>query len=111
MTYVARYAADAPERAELDAGRGDVLLEFGADWCPHCQGAQPAIAAALGEFPTLTHVKVEDGSGRPLGRSYRVKVWPCLILLRNGSEIGRLLRPTRTDEVLALLRGDASPTA
>ena len=42
----------------------------------------------------MAHIKVEDGSGRPLGRSYRVKLWPTLVFLRDGVEVARLVRPT-----------------
>ena len=77
MTYNPTYAVDAPDRAEIDALPGFVLLEFGVDWCPHCQGAQPAIAAALRDHPELRHVKIEDGPGRRLGRSFRATVTKC----------------------------------
>ncbi len=99
MNYVAEYSPDAPERSELDALPGIAVVEFGVDWCPHCQGAQAAIATALGEFPPVRHVKVEDGPGRRLGRSYRVKLWPTLIVLRNGLEIARIVRPSAADEI------------
>ncbi len=46
MPYVATYAEQAPLREEIEARSGLALLEFGANWCGHCQGAQPAIAAA-----------------------------------------------------------------
>jgi thioredoxin 1 len=36
---------------------------------------------------------VEDGRGRPLGRAYRVKLWPTLVLLCDGQEIARAVRP------------------
>jgi thioredoxin 1 len=45
------------------------------------------------------HTKVEDGSGRPLGRSFRVKLWPTLIFLRDGQEVLRLVRPTRISDI------------
>ena len=99
MTYIPTYAVDAPERAEIDALSGPLLLEFGVDWCPHCQGAQPAIEAALRGHPALRHVKIEDGPGRPLGRSFRVKLWPTLIVLRDGREVARVVRPTATDDL------------
>lgn len=99
------YRQQAPQRSEIDASRGLLLLEFGVDWCPHCQGAQPAIVAALAEHPALPHLKIEDGPGRPLGRSFRVKLWPTLILLRDGNEIGRLVRPLAVEEVRKLLAG------
>ncbi len=108
MTYNPTYAVDAPDRAEIATLPGPLLLEFGVDWCPHCQGAQPAIAAALRDYPALRHVKVEDGPGRPLGRAFRVKLWPTLILLRDGQETARLVRPTDVSDVRGILSAVAA---
>ena len=105
MAGVAGYSASAPERAELDAGSGLVVVEFGVAWCPHCQGAQSVIAEALAGGPEVRHLKIEDGPGRPLGRSYRVKLWPTLIVLRDGQEIGRVVRPTDAEVIRRALAG------
>lgn len=43
----------------------------------------------------------EDGSGRPLGRSFRVKLWPTLVFLKDGKEIERVVRPTDTGAIAA----------
>nr|WP_256562814.1 MULTISPECIES: thioredoxin family protein [unclassified Pseudomonas] len=75
------------------------VLEFGTDWCGHCQAAQPLLAKVLADYPEVRHLKIEDGSGRPLGRSFRVKLWPTLVLLRDGVEVTRLVRPT-SDSVI-----------
>lgn len=104
MAYLPTYSEPAPSREEIDARPGPVLLEFGANWCGHCQGAQPHIAAAMAAYPGLAHIKVEDGPGRRLGRSYRVKLWPTLIFLRDGQELERLVRPTAEADVAAALR-------
>jgi len=74
-------------------------LEFGADWCGYCQGARPLVAEAMAEFPGVRHVKVADGKGKPLGRSFAVKLWPTLIVLRDGKEVARVVRPTDADEL------------
>lgn len=103
MAYVADYAVDAPERAEIDALPGPLLLEFGTGWCGHCRAAQPLIEAALRDHLGLRHVKVEDGPGRRLGRSFRVKLWPTLVLLRDGREIERLVRPDDAVQLAAAL--------
>ena len=89
------YAHPSPERAETDALPGATLLEFGTNWCGHCRAAQPVIAGALQARSehSLRHVKVEDGSGRPLGRSFKVKLWPTLVFLKDGVEVARLVRP------------------
>ena len=73
-----------PKRAEIDALRGPTLLEFGTSWCGHCRRAQPIIAEALASHPGVQHLKVEDGSGKRLGRSFGVKLWPTLIFLSDG---------------------------
>jgi len=83
----------APTRAEIDARRGRVLLEFGADWCGYCIAAAPSTQAQLARHPEIEHIKVEDGRGRPLGRSFRVKLWPTFVLMRDGQILHQLARP------------------
>lgn len=103
MAYTSVYAVDAPTRAELDARPGPLLIEFGTDWCGYCARAQASIEAALRGDPDLPFLKIEDGPGRRLGRSFGVKLWPTLILLRDGQEVGRLVRPGSTQEIGQLL--------
>lgn len=93
------YQTPGPTREEIDATTGSVLLNFGTDWCGHCQAATPIIADALAERPGIEHIKVEDGPGRPLGRSFRVKLWPTLIALKDGVERARVVRPESAEIV------------
>lgn len=92
-----------PKREEVDAWPGVTVLEFGAGWCPICIAARPHIDRALASASDLKHVRVEDGPGRPLGRSFRIKLWPTLVLLRDGVEVARVVRPNGEHEVTALL--------
>jgi thioredoxin 1 len=98
------YLSPGPSREEVDRMPGAVLLEFGVSWCGHCQAAAPAVAEALREFPAVEHLKVEDGPGRPLGRSYRVKLWPTLIFLKDGAEVARLVRPEVAEPIREALQ-------
>jgi len=110
MPYQATHWATEPTRQAIDALKGANLLEFGTPWCGHCQRAQPLLQSALSARPEVAHIKVEDGPGRPLGRSYRIKLWPTLIFLRDGQEVERLVRPQQAREIEdALARIAAQP--
>lgn len=97
------YAEIAPSRDEINALPDPVLIEFGAPWCGYCQAAQPLLTKALAAFPQPTHLKIEDGPGQRLGRSFRVKLWPTLIFLRQGEEIARLVRPTDAAQIAQVI--------
>lgn len=93
-----------PAREEIDALAEPAVVEFGAAYCGHCRAAQPLIAQALARNPGVRHIKVEDGPGRKLGRSFRVKLWPTLIFLQHGLEVARLVRPVDMQVIEEALR-------
>lgn len=97
------YTEDAPTRAEVDALAGPTLLEFGSPTCGHCRRAQPLIAQALAAHPDVRHLKIADAPGKRLGRSYGVKLWPTLVLLADGREVARLVRPAAAGEIKSAL--------
>ena len=102
MPFIDSYAATAPLLLEIQSLQGLVLLEFGAAWCGYCQIAQPLIQRALNAHPEIHHIKLEDGKGKSIGRAFDVKLWPTLVLLRDGAELGRQTRP-RDQRVVDML--------
>jgi len=86
-----------PTREEVDRIPGLVLLEFGTDWCGFCRAAQPQVERLLGQKPGVRHVKVEDGPGRKLGRSFGVRLWPNFVLLKDGVMVRQLARPSANE--------------
>jgi thioredoxin 1 len=93
------YSPHAPSRAEIDALPGATVIEFGTNWCGFCQGAQASIAKAFEPHAGVRHLNVEDGPGRPLGRSFKVKLWPTLVFMRDGAEVARIVRPTSAADI------------
>ena len=94
-------------RQDVDSLPGPTVLEFGVNWCGHCARAQPAIESAIelamGRYPDIRHLKIEDGKGRRLGRSFRVKLWPTLVFLADGKEVRRIVRPTEAGAIVEAL--------
>jgi thioredoxin 1 len=93
------YVAEMLSRADVDALSGVSVIEFGTNWCGHCNAAQPLIEEVIAEYPQVRRLKIEDGSGRRLGRSFRVKLWPTLVFMRDGDEVARLVRPTKVSYI------------
>ena len=98
------YTSDEPARAQVDATPGLLVLEFGDNDCGFCRAALPAIETALAARLDVRHLKIADGRGRPLGRSFGIKLWPTLVFLRDGAEVERLVRPMEPAPIAEALK-------
>lgn len=98
-----QYATEEPAREEVDRMEGPTVIEFGAPWCGYCMAAQPLLAEAFAGHPQVRHIKIEDGKGRRLGRSFGIKLWPTLVFLTGGLEIARITRPVDAEEIRSAL--------
>lgn len=98
MTMTAPYEAEPP-LVDVESLTGPAVVDFGTNWCGYCKAAEPLIDQAFANRADIRHIKVEDGKGRRLGRSYAVKLWPTLIFLRDGKEVTRVIRPQSAQEV------------
>ena len=101
-----------PTRAEIDGRPGPLLLEFGSPGCGFCRRAQPLIEQALATHaPAVPHLKVADGPGQALGRSFKVKLWPTLVFMRDGVVEATAVRPLTVEPVAEGLRRITSAPA
>jgi thioredoxin 1 len=57
----------------------------------------------LAQHANWRHIKNEDEPDHPLWRRYGVKLWPTLVLLKDGQETGRLVRPTNASDISVAL--------
>jgi len=99
MQVTKHYTDMPPSRAEINAMSGPMLIEFGSPGCGYCLAAQALLRDAALEAPDLPHLKVADGKGRPLGRSFQVRLWPTFIYMKDGKEVSRLVRPNSAEEI------------
>lgn len=95
MSFDATYHESNLSRDEVEQLQGPVVVEFGANWCGICGGFTPQAAKEFEPFENVQHIRVEDGPGKRLGRSFRVKLWPTFVFMRDGQVIEQVSRPTR----------------
>lgn len=108
MAFTQNYTTDAPSREQINETAGPLVVEFGTEWCGHCQAAQPLLTEAFENHQSIRHLKVEDGKGRRLGRTFGVKLWPTLVFMRDGEEVARLVRPGNSNDIKQALAKIAS---
>ena len=82
---------------EVGQLNGPAVIEFGANWCGICGGFTPQAAQAFEPYPQVQHIRVADGPGKRLGRSFGVKLWPTFIFLRDGQVVQKSVRPGREE--------------
>ena len=109
MSFDDTYHETPLAREELDQLEGPVVVEFGANWCGICAAFTPQAAAEFERFDQVRHIRVEDGPGKRLGRSFRVKLWPTFVFMRDGQVVDQVSRPTR-EQVRRGLEAIASDT-
>jgi thioredoxin 1 len=109
MTMTSTYTSPEPAREEVNQLGGATVIEFGTPWCGYCMAAQAPLARAFAGHPGIRHIKIEDGKGKPLGRSFRVKLWPTLVFLRDGHEVARLVRPDNVADIERALQEVEQP--
>ena len=98
-------------RDEVDAMQGPVVIEFGASWCGICRGTKPHAEAAFEEYENVRHIRVEDGPGKKLGRSFKIKLWPTFVFMQDGKVVQTAVRPTSEREIsegLAAIAGNVN---
>ncbi len=69
-----------------------VLVDFYADWCGPCRMLAPAFEELSGEYEgKLKFAKLDTDKAQPLAMEFSVSGIPCLILTKDGNELGRIV--------------------
>jgi thioredoxin len=87
-----------------------VLVDFYADWCGPCKMLAPAFEElSSGYEGKLKFVKLDTDHAQALSIEFNVSGIPCLIMMSNGRELGRIVgympKPMLKAKIDALLAG------
>lgn len=75
---------------ELLQGSKPVLIEFYADWCPHCQRMMPIVNELIKEEGDKAYIVQIEGDNNPdLMKEYHVDSYPSWILYKDGQQVWR----------------------
>lgn len=66
------------------------LLDFYADWCGPCQMMKPVVEEFGEKHPELKITPVNIDDEEDLAEQYAVENIPCVVLLKDGKEAGRV---------------------
>ena len=69
-----------------------LLVDFWAPWCGPCRALAPILGELSEEMSSVlafAKINVDDNQEAP--SKYNVRTIPCLIMFKNGQEIGRVV--------------------
>lgn len=69
---------------------GLCAIKFEATWCGPCKAFEPNLKKIQAEFPAFRFISVNVDNEPQLAKQYKIRSLPTVILLNDGSEIGRV---------------------
>ena len=67
------------------------VLDFSAQWCGPCKMLAPVLEAESQDMPDVGFYGIDVDDNFALAQEYRVSSIPCLVVLKNGQEVGRTI--------------------
>ena len=82
-----------------------LVLDFYADWCPHCRRLAPTVEALADEYAGKTVIaKVDLDENQKLGDRFEVESIPTLVLLKKGQLVDTLVGPNSKGEIVSWMK-------
>ena len=69
-----------------------VIVDFNADWCMPCQMMKPEFDALSDEYEgKLKFASINSDNSPATSQKFNVSAIPCLVITKEGNEIGRIV--------------------
>jgi thioredoxin 2 len=105
-------SVDAGSFDEAVAATVPVVADFWAAWCGPCKWVEPALESLATERAgALKVVKVDVEAAPEIAERYDIRGIPALVLIRDGSEVDRLVGAASKPQLDAWLEGHVGAQA
>jgi thioredoxin 1 len=84
---------------KVEKAEGDVLVDYWAEWCGPCRMVAPELEKLEGLREHFKVVKVNVDEQPELARQAGVLSIPTMVLMRSGSEVGRIVGAMRAEQL------------
>lgn len=82
-----------------------VVVDFFAEWCFPCIMITPIIEELAEQMKQVKFVKINLDENQELANEYNVKSIPCLIIFKNGEEVGRIIGAQTKEKIEEKIKG------
>ncbi len=85
--------------------KGVVIVDFWATWCRPCLMQAPIFEEAAKEMQgKVVFAKLDVDKAKKISSTYRISGIPCLIIFKDGKEVGRLVGMQNKENIIAALK-------
>jgi len=90
----------------MDTGSTEkmTLIKFWAPWCSPCLAMKPTVDRALTDSDNIELISINIDEDVEKAREYRIRQIPTLLLLKDNSEIDRLVGNHSVERVKEFLK-------
>lgn len=82
-----------------------VVVDFFAEWCMPCLMIAPIIEELAESMKEVKFVKINTEDNQELSRKYNISTIPCLVIFKDGKEVGRIIGAHSSEFIEEKIKG------
>jgi len=88
----------------IDLKNGISVVKFGTEWCTPCKIVNKLLIKMQQEFETINFISIDVDDYPELGKYYKIKNLPTILLFSDKKEINRIIGAVKTESLRKAIR-------